>query len=271
MLSEFFTYLTTSCPRYVRHMDYLSEAIAMRERYRRNLNAWQPHLEHSRRFILDAASRCRERSKVVVLGAGLLLDVPLAELSKMFREVVLLDIVLLPDISREVKKYCNATVIQNDVTNMAEKLYNNIQKGVRGLPEAAPEISPLFDNAGLVVSLNILSQLWVMPRVYALGKLPRIDEEKLDDWCRQIVESHYAFLLSFSCPVCLIADHEFIKRDREGAIVGRGTTVAGFPLPEPHASWTWNIVPLCGDGQYASKELTVGAWHLRNHPEEASH
>ncbi len=263
MLSEFFTYLTTSCPRYVRHMDYLSEAIAMRERFRRNLPAWQPHLERSQRFVLDAADRCRDRSKAVILGAGLLLDVPLAELSTMFREVVLLDIVLLPDIRRKIKQHGNTTFIQNDVTNMAEKLYNNIQQGVRELPDAAPEISPLVENAGLVVSLNILSQLWVIPRVYALGKLPRIDEEKLDDWRRQIVESHYAFLQSLSCPVCLIADHEFIKRDREGGIVSRGTTIAGLSLPEPHASWTWNIVPLGEDGQYASKELTVGAWHLR--------
>ncbi len=263
MFSELLTHLTTTCPQYVRHMDYLSEAIAMRQRHRRNRAAWSPHLERSRRFVLDAAERCRDRTKVVILGAGLLLDVPLAELSTMFREVVLLDIVLLPEIRRVIKEYGNATFIQNDLTNLAEKLYNNIHQGVRVLPEAAPGILPVVEGAALVVSLNILSQLWVMPRVYALRKLPRIDEEKLDDWCRRIVESHYVFLQSLDCQVCLVADHAFVKRDRGGGIVSSGTTIAGLSLPEPQASWMWNIVPLGEDGQFASKELKVGAWHLR--------
>ncbi len=267
MLSELFTYLTAPCPQYVRHMDYLSETIAMRRRYRRNHASWLPHLERSRRFVLDAAGRCANRSKVVILGSGLLLDVPLAELSAMFREVVLLDIVLLPEIRGTIKKYGNVKFIRNDVTNMAEKLYNNIQQGVRELPGTAPGISHVIDNAGLVVSLNILSQLWVVPRAYALRKLQCIDEEQLDDWCRQIVESHYAFLRSLACPVCLVADHEFVKRDREGRIVSRGSTVAGLTLPEPQASWTWNIVPMGEDGQYASKELNVGAWCLQYYPE----
>jgi hypothetical protein len=264
MLSELFTYLTTPCPQYVRHMDYLSETIAMRQRYRRNRTSWQPHLESSRRFVLDAAGRCTHRSKVVILGAGLLLDVPLADLSEMFREVVLLDIVLLPEVRRMIKKYGNVKFIRNDVTNMAEKLYNNVRQGLRELPGASPGIPDFVEHASLVVSLNILSQLWVVPRAYALRKLPTvIDEEQLEDWCRQIVESHYAFLQSLTCPVCLVADHEFVKRDRDGRIVSHGTTVAGFSLPDPQASWTWDIAPMGEDRRSISKELSVGAWYLR--------
>ena len=262
MLSELFTHLTTSCPQYVRHMDYLSETIAMRQRYRRNRASWQPHLERSRRFVLDAAGRCTNRSRAVILGAGLLLDVPLAELSAMFREVVLLDIVLLPEVRRTIKKYGNVNFIRNDVTNMAEKLYNDIRRGVREFPNAATGID-LAEDAGLVVSLNILSQLWVVPRAYALRKLPRIDEEQLDDWCRQIVESHYAFLRTLPCPVCLVADHEFVKRDRGGRIISRGSTIAGLPLPVPQESWTWVIAPMGEDSRFFSKELNVGAWHLQ--------
>ncbi len=262
MLSELFTYLITPCPQYVRHMDYLSEAIDMRNRYRRSQAAWQPHLEHTRRFVLSAADKCRNRSRAVILGAGLMVDVPLEELTSMFREVVLVDIVFLPEVSRNVKRYSNATLVRYDVTNMAQKLHENILRGVHELSDATPGI-PVVGDTGLVVSLNILSQLWVVPRAYALRQLPHLDEEQLDGWCRQIVGSHYNFLLSLPCSVCLVADHEFVKRDQKGTIVSRASTVYGLTLPQPHASWAWNIAPRSEDRPYLSKELNVGAWHVR--------
>ncbi len=263
MLSELFAYLTTPCPQYVRHMDYLSEATGLRRRSRKNRAAWQPHLERSRAFVLEAAERCRDRNKAVILGAGLLLDVPLAELSTMFGEVVLLDVVLLPEVRRMIKQYGNVKFIQIDVTNMAEKLYNDIRLGIRSLPQVSSGIPDCARNAGLIVSLNILSQLWVVPRAYVLKKLPGIEEEQLEDWCRHIMESHYGFLRSQTCTVCLVADHEFVNRDRDGRIVNRGSTVANFLLPEPQASWTWNITPMVEGSRSLAKELNVGAWHLR--------
>ncbi len=262
MFTEIFTCLTTPCPEYVRRMDYLSEAIGMRNRYQRNRAAWQPHLENTRRFVIAAADGCRKRSRAVILGAGLLLDVPIEELTAMFEEVVLMDIVFLPEVRRVVKRFGNAKIVRHDVTNMAQRLHENTLHGVRELPAATPGV-PIDEDTGFVVSLNILSQLWVVPRAYALRRLKHIDEEELDGWCRQVVESHHAFLTSLSCSVCLVADHEFVKRDREGTIVGRASTVWGLTLPEPHASWTWNIAPMGERRPYLSKELNVGAWYVR--------
>lgn len=260
MLSELFTYLTTPCPRYVRHMDYLSEAIAMRGRHRRNRKAWQPHLENTKRVVLDAAGKCANRRKVVLLGAGLLLDVPLAKLSSLFHEVALLDIVFLPEVRRRARDCGNVRLVQHDVTNMAHALHENIRRGLRELPGPVSDIPEIDESTGLVVSLNILSQLWVVPRAYALKKLPGIDREQIDEWCGRIVEAHYELLRSMKCGVCLVADHEFVKRDREGKIVSRGSTLFGLELPKPDESWTWNIAPISEGRQYLSKELMVGAW-----------
>jgi hypothetical protein len=262
MFYELYAYITTPCPQYVRHMDYLSEAIAMRSRHRRNRLAWQPHLEQTRQAILSAAERCRNRSKIVVLGSGLLLDVPLEELAAMFREVVLLDIVFLPVAYKRVKPYSAVRLVQHDVTNMAQRLYENVRAGISDFPTAAPSVPDIDESAGLVVSLNILSQLWVIPRAYALRKPRNLDEEDVDDWCNQIVRSHYAFLQSLACPVCLIADHEFVKRDQEGRIVNQGSTIAGLSLPEPEVTWTWDIVPLGEKDRFFSKELRVGVWQM---------
>ncbi len=97
MLLDLFTYITTPCSSFIRRMGYLNEAIEMRGRSRYNTAAWQPHLDNTCRFILSSAEKCRNRNKAVILGSGLLLDVPLAELHRCSTEVILLDVVCLPD------------------------------------------------------------------------------------------------------------------------------------------------------------------------------
>lgn len=262
MLTELYTYLTTSCPQYVRHMDYLYEIIAMRGRSLRNRVAWQPHLDKSRNFILKSAGKCRQKNRVVVLGAGLLLDVPLQELSSMFREVVLADIVILPEVRRAVKRYPNVKLMQHDVTGMAQELYERVQRGVHGLPKSTPGLPIMNGEADLVVSLNILSQLWVMPRAYALKKLRGLSEEQVDDWCGQIVSAHYDMLRIQACAVCLVADHAFVKQDRTGAVINEGSSLYGHDLPVPEMSWDWDVEPIGEGSRFASKKLHVGAWHF---------
>ncbi len=264
MLYEFYTYLTTNSPRYVRHLDYLHEIIAMRGRHKHQQTSWMPHLQNTRRFVLTTANRCQNRNKVVILGSGLLLDVPLHELTLMFREVVLVDIVILPEVRKAAKRYSNVKLLPVDITNVAQKLFENVRHGICELPKASPPlISSLDEDIGLVVSLNLLSQLWVMPRAYALKKLPLLDEEELDDWCGQIVSSHYTFLQLLTCSVCLVADYEFVKRDKTGYITSCGSTIYNLQLPAPEESWTWNIIPIGESHGYPSKELKVGAWQMQ--------
>jgi hypothetical protein len=260
MFSELLAYIRTPCPSYVRHMDYLNEILAMKKRYLRNKASWQPHLDNTRRTVLLAAEKCANRRKTVVLGAGLLLDVPLAELSAMFQEVVLLDVVMLPEIREIAQRYGNVKLMQHDVTNVAQRLYENLLHGSLELPDPAPRVPEIDADTGLVVSLNILSQLWVIPRSFALKKQRGLDEEQLDEWCGRIVESHYHWLVSLSCERCIISDHEYVRRDREGRIISRSSTVYGLALPKTDAFWTWHIAPIAEDRQYFSKELKVGVW-----------
>jgi hypothetical protein len=54
-----------------------------------------------------------------------------------------------------------------------------------------------------------------------------------------------------------------VKRNSEGMVISRGSTVFGLELPRPDASWTWNIAPIGEASRAFSKDLTVGAWHIR--------
>jgi len=263
MLADLITSLTTHCSPFIRRMGYLTEAIEMRGRSRRHQAAWRPHLDNTRQFVLSSADTCRNRGTVVILGSGLLLDVPLAELSSIFRQVVLMDVVCLPEVRRRIKAYRNVAFVERDVTNVAERLYRNGVNNLSKLPEPEPSLPAACRKAGLVVSLNILSQLWVIPRAHASQRMRGLDEYAVDEWCGRTVASHYAALRSLACDVCLVADHAFAKRDGSGEVISRGSTVHGLELPVPDASWTWNIAPLDKASRTFSKELIVGAWHFR--------
>jgi hypothetical protein len=262
MFSEFITSVTTRCPQYVRRMEYLYQAIALRGRYRRRRAGWQPHLDKTKEFILGAARKCQKRDKVVVLGSGLLLDVPIEALADIFHEVVLVDVVHLPEVRKRIRQYKNVRTLQGDITNVAEKLYWDVQQGQNELPLSEPSIPEADASTGLVISLNILSQLSTIPQDYVRKKLPEHDEETIAAWCDQIHETHYQALKALPCEVCLIADHEYVCKNKEGNVIEQGSTVGRVKLPEPDASWWWKIAPLGSASRHSSKELHVGAWFL---------
>ena len=262
MLLDLFTSLTTRCSPHIRGLGYLDETLAMRKRYRARRRAWQPHLDCSKQFVLAAAEKCKSRNRIVILGSGLLLDVPLAELASIFRTVVLMDVVCLPEIRKQIGQFENARFLEHDVTGVSERLYKNSPCSAAERPEVKTPSSPECEKADLVVSLNILSQLWVIPRTFILNQRERAPRETLDDWCRDLVEAHYAFLRSLSCAVCLIADHEFVKRDKDGTVISRGSSIFDLPLPELKSAWTWDIAPLGAESGFCSKELNIGGWHF---------
>lgn len=262
MLAELLTFLTTRCPPYVRRMGYLYEAIAVVGRERRNRSSWKPHLVHSRRHVLTAAEECPDRGRAVIIGSGPLLDVPLKELTSLFREVVLADIVCLRKTLKTIGSFGNARFIGTDVTGTAEPLYCTVKDGRGELPEPCPFFPAIDKEAALVVSLNVLSQLAVMPTAYARKKLPEIAEDRVKTWGRRIAESHYAALRRLPCDVCMISDYSFTERDHTGRVVGQGSTVDDIALPDPDESWCWDIAPRGEDSRSVSRELHVGAWHM---------
>jgi hypothetical protein len=244
-------------------MGYLYEAIAMRGRSRRCRAHWEDHLERSRRAVLEAAAACRGHGAAVILGSGLLLDVPLAELAERFQEVVLADIVHLPHVRRYARRFGNVRLVPYDVSTVAERLFKHIESGRRELPEPMPAEFRLAPATSMVVSLNILSQLTVLPRQYALAQMPGLQEDDLRAWCRRIIAAHYTTLSALKCDVCLIADYASTKRSRRGDILEEGSTIHGFEPPTPASGWTWRIAPLGEQSRHYAKELRVGAWHMR--------
>ena len=111
-------YMSIPVPRHLRQMGYVRELRALRARRNRCRNAWHSHLEHTRAVILDAAARCEQRRSPLVVGSGLLFDIPLEALSRQFEIVVLVDIVHAWSVHRQAARLSNVRLLPLDVTGV---------------------------------------------------------------------------------------------------------------------------------------------------------
>jgi hypothetical protein len=263
MLRELVEFFTTPCPAYVRNMGYLMDAIAIAARHRRCSANWAGHLDHSKEAVRQAIAGCGQRRKAVVLGSGFLLDLPLEELSAAFQEVVLVDIVHLRPVRRRVRAFSNVRLVSCDITGIAEKLYANKKAGWLELPEPHAYFPDVDEGADLVISLNVLTQVSVIPEEYVTRKLKWKDSSTLEAWEDRIMARHYEALARLACFACLITDYEAVYRDRDGGEIGRSYLLGSLRLPKAEKEWIWDIAPLGEESRKYSVQRKSGAFYLR--------
>src|SRR5262249_16331145 len=128
--------------------------------------SWRPHLERSKAIIRAAMAQCEQRRKVVILGSGMLYDVPIPELAAAFREVMLVDIVHPPKNASPASDLPNLRRVPADVTATAHEVLRMAKLPGTRLPRTEPNLFLDDPEVDLVVSLNLLSQLPVIPTTY---------------------------------------------------------------------------------------------------------
>ena len=241
MLAEWLSWLAAPAPRHLRRMGYLKEQIALYRREKRRRKAWAGHVRECRQAIVAAAGDCPRKAKAAVLGSGHLFDLPLAELSQVFAEVALVDILHPAASRRRAKAFSNVSVVEEDLTGIVTVLYNHVVDGTLPLPMP---MESSWRDADFVLSLNVLSQLPLLPAAYA-EKSGLFDDGDLADFRQNIIRHHLAMLASLPGRVCLISE-----TGRE--IAGGGTTVPEEPLEgigiaaaewRETAAWVWDIAP----------------------------
>ena len=89
MLREAVAWLATPCNSEARRLGYLKEAIAFESRHRRCGGAWRDHLAHCHAAVRESLECCERHGTALVMGSGLALEFPLAELAARFERVVL--------------------------------------------------------------------------------------------------------------------------------------------------------------------------------------
>ncbi len=241
MIREALEWLLTPCARARRDLGYLSEAIAIGARHRRCHAAWAEHLTRSRRAILDAARRAPAHRCAVILGSGPLLDVPLAELAGMFRSVILVD-ALHPLTARwQARRHANVELVTADLSGVLEALHG-WQAG-ETLPPPQPITLTQRDDIDLVVSLNLLSQLGVLPIEWIEKRAGPPGPAIAEAYAADLTRAHLRELARCRAEVCLIADVEWWHQEPDGTIVERASTIYEVPPPAAIEEWVWAIAP----------------------------
>jgi len=223
---------------------HLAELVAIWARHRRQRQAWAGHLTRARVLCLKAAEACQPRRTALVLGAGLLLDVPLEQLSALFGRVVLADMAFLPATTRLAKALGNVELLLADVTGCLDRL-PDVEALAARVPAPRPDLSLGLPDLDFVYSANLLSQL-PLHALTALRKREATDEpladESLEAFAASLVRAHLDALRELPCPACLVADT--LERSYTGQRLNDEIDLLyGVPLHLPGESWTWQLAP----------------------------
>ena len=247
-LEYLLTCLITPCPHWTRRLGYLHQAVSLRARHRRWRAAWRPHVQRCRHEIVQTMAQCRQHRRAVVLGSGLLIEVPIAELAAKFDEVVLVDAVHLPLERWHLRRWPHVHTVTCDLTDVARFLLTHRTPPNQKTPPTPATLvteppailtKRPFDFA---VSANLLSQLPLAPLWFLEAAHPPPEPASLEHFAQMLIEHHLSLLHALAPVTCLITDREarFSDGDR---LIECSDLLFGIPLPPPDAEWLWHLAP----------------------------
>jgi hypothetical protein len=224
-------------------MGYYSYQSGLIYRHLGQEGGWDTHLAHCRNYIIKAAARFNLPA-ITILGSGWLLDTPLAELVENTGMIYLVDIVHPPAVMEQVSRYSNVKLVEADITGgLIREVWNKaggfsvFRKSVPLASLQIPEFIPDFDP-GLVISLNILTQLENLP-VELLKKKIKTDDNELADFRREIQQRHLDFILRQKSVLITDFEEVYSSEKTENKIVA--TMLVELEGGIEREEWTWDF------------------------------
>lgn len=252
MLIELHTWLTATTAPAARKAGLAAEVAGIAGRYHRHKHAWQPHLNKSAAFIEKNLSQADPNKPILILGAGLGLDLPWLALNAHPAGTILVDAVIPLQTRLRCRAYRNIKFLCKDITGFLSVFWNS-KEGQSVTPlETAP--IPQID-CGMVISCNLLSQL---PLTF-VNSPPSDETEQRITGAIQL--AHMRALNGTKCPLILITDFE--RLETTGTATDTTPTVAPHLLPgDPQEEWQWHIAPTGEVRPGLDVTLKIGAWFL---------
>ncbi|WP_020476348.1 hypothetical protein [Zavarzinella formosa] len=235
-------HLTTFPHASTKAMGYVREISGIRRRYLRVRLQWASHVEHCQEIIRQGMDRATQHRKAVILGAGLMHDIPLDDLCRQFREVILADI-YHPFASRwETRRYPNLRRVTFDITNTVANAYRVAWDRDEPLPVALPTLFLDDPEVDFTASVNLLSQLPCMPMTYLQHQHVH-SQEKILAYVRHLLTAHMEYLRQLPGVVTLITDVRRLKYTLMNKLVESRDLFFDVPPPSGGQEWEWRLAP----------------------------
>lgn len=235
MILEALQYAATRAVTPKEFRPHIRYSVNLWARANRCAKSWVEHEDNSRQFVLQSARKLKQRRTAVVLGSGLLRDVPHDALVAMFDTVVLVDLVHLASVQGKLRLNSkkNVRIANRDLSGFDEIIAGKDPEPLDFLRRV-----PYLD---FVVSANLLSQI-------GTGARHRLEREKIanapDDLLPKLIQTHLDALASLPCKVCLVTDTSFDIIGKNGSLHQHEDLLHGVNIPAPTAAWEWPLAPL---------------------------
>lgn len=239
MLAELLHFALTPASMAARRDGSVADSVALWARGHRQRRAWAAHETHARAVAEAAIGELRQTRTAVVLGSGLLRDVPIELLRARFERVVLVDLVHLASVRLRalLGRWGNVEFMVRDIAGGEEGRDEGGDSGAS--PLAFLRSIPDLD---LVISANVLSQIGVAARARAEEIAGADLDGPLADVARRL-RRHLDALAGLGARAVLITDIAYRVRDRAGGEIEHYDLMHGVALPPADARWEWPVAP----------------------------
>lgn len=252
MIAEALQYLATSALTGSAHRRFVRYSVNLWSRAGRCSRDWAAHEANSKGAISSAISGLTQRRTAVVLGSGLLRDVPIEQLAGSFDTVVLVDLVHLASVSLRLKgkRYRNVRLIERDLSG-----YDDLEAGRKPEPLGFLRSVPYLD---FVVSANLLSQIGRgVKRRYEAEASPGMPADTVE----HLIAAHIQGLADLPCRTCLVTDISYAVIDRTSKVHEEADLLHGVKPPDVKASWDWPVAPFGEESRdYQILHKVIAAW-----------
>jgi hypothetical protein len=175
-------------------------------------------------------------------------DIPLGELSALFDEVLLADIVHTWPCRVAAAQYSNVQLVTLDVTGIVAQLGAVTGNTSLPLPVSKPDYGLSDARLDFTASVNLLSQLSWVPGHFLSGTRNELEIQKMKE---QLVRAHLEYLARLPGHTALITDVSWYstaafgteRAAQDEGEYGEWDVLGGVTLPPAEDSWEWRIAP----------------------------
>jgi len=254
MILEWLSYVRTKSTSLAKDWGYVYQNVSLKFRARRCAKAWRPHVDECHNLIREELQKINPKT-VMIIGSGLLLEIPIHDLLKSTEKIYLVDIIHAPEIRKLAKAHSQIELIEKDISSLLSVL----KKGMAPFqPKNIPwqTLEPWdMPKVDWVISANLLSQIPLI-----ISETLPMSSEVYKVFARHVRDQHIERLCQQGRKVLLFADFENRYIDRESNVIKVENYEVDLGPLKYLKEWIWLISPFGETSRDYKVEMSVKAY-----------